>query len=108
MAPRRQSGWDDGGHPVLGLLTIELHFPEARSLKQKRLVVKAIKDRIRSRFNAAVAETGYQELWQRALLSVVSVGSERRGLEALLEAMARDCESRHPAELVDLRYELIE
>lgn len=72
------------------------------------MVVKAIKDRLRGRFNVAVAETGYQELWQRSVLSAVSVGSERRGLESLLEAMARDVEERHTSEHVQTHIELIE
>lgn len=92
----------------MGLLTIELHFPYSRSLKEKRVVVKAIKDRLRKRFNAAVAETGYQELWQRAVLSAVTVSSERQGLETLLQAMARDTEERHPSEIVDVYFELID
>jgi len=98
----------DKQEPVIGLLTIELHFPEFHSLKEKRMVVKAIKDRLRSRFNAAVAEIGYQDLWQRALLAAVSISGERRVLESLLEAMARDVEQRHPPEWVQVAIELID
>jgi uncharacterized protein YlxP (DUF503 family) len=98
----------DKQEPVIGLLTIELHFPNSRSLKEKRMVVKAIKDRLRSRFNAAVAEVGYQDLWQRALLAAVSISGERRVLETLLEAMARDVEQRHPPDLVQFAIELID
>jgi hypothetical protein len=72
------------------------------------MVVKAIKDRLRSRFNASVAEIGFQELWQRALLSAVSVSSERRGLQSLLEAMAREVEERYPSELVEVAIEFID
>jgi len=103
---RRNSGGVDRGEPVIGLLTVELHFPHSQSLKEKRMVVKAIKDR--SRFNASVAEIGYQELWQRAQLSAVSVSSERRGLQSLLEAMAREVEERYPSELVEVAIEFID
>jgi uncharacterized protein YlxP (DUF503 family) len=72
------------------------------------MVVKGIKDRLRTRFNAAVAETGYQELWQRAMVSAVSVSSERRHLESVLEAMAREVEERYPSELIDIAIELID
>lgn len=92
---------------MIGLLTIALHSPYSRSLKEKRMVVKAIKDRLRSRFNVAVAETGYQELWQRSVLSAVAVGSERKGLKSMLEAIARDVEERYLEELVDIHIELI-
>ena len=94
--------------PIVGLLTIELHFPGARSLKEKRMVVKSIKDRLRRKFNVAVAETGYQDLWQRAVLSVVSVGSARHIVESTLEAMDRDLEERHSSELLGTSFELIE
>jgi uncharacterized protein YlxP (DUF503 family) len=106
VARRKKNGLD-GGAPVIGLLTIELHFPLARSLKEKRMAVNAIKDRLKGRFNAAVAETGYQELWQRSVVSAVTVGSEQRSLEGLLEAMARDVENRFESELVDLSIEFI-
>lgn len=72
------------------------------------MVVKAIKDRLRSRFHAAVAEIGYQDLWQRALVAAVSVSAERRMLESHLEAMARDVEQRHPPDLVQVAIELID
>ena len=89
-------------------MTIELYFPHAHSLKEKRMAVKAVKDRLRSRFNAAVAEIGYQDLWQRALLAAVTISGERRVLETLLDAMARDVEQRHPPDLVQVAIELID
>jgi uncharacterized protein len=98
----------EAGTPVIGLLSIEMHHPQSRSLKEKRMVVKAVKDRLRRRFNVAVAETGFQELWQRSMLSAVSVSSERRGLESLLESMARDVEERQSSEVVDITIELID
>jgi uncharacterized protein YlxP (DUF503 family) len=104
---RRKKRGIEVGEPVIGLLTIELHSPYSRSLKEKRMVVKAIKDRLRGRFNIAVAETGYQDLWQRAVLSAVTVGSERAHLEGVLETIARDVEERHPSEVVDISIDLI-
>ena len=71
------------------------------------MIVKAIKDRLRGRFNIAVAETGYQDLWQRAVLSAVTVGSERAHLEGILETIARDVEERHPSEVVNINIDLI-
>lgn len=92
--------------PIIGLLTIELHLPHSQSLKSKRTVVKSIKDRLRSRFNLAVAETGYQELWQRAVLSAVTVSAARPVLESALEAVARDLEQHYSSELVGTTMEL--
>jgi len=98
----------EGGAPIIGLLVIELHFPEAQSLKAKRMVVKSIKDRLRGRFNVAVAETGYLELWQRAELAAVSVSGTRSILESELEAISRELEDHFPSELVGTSFELIE
>lgn len=98
----------EGGAPVIGLLVIELHFPEAQSLKAKRMVVKSIKDRLRARFNVAVAETGYLELWQRAELAAVSVSGTRSILESELEAISRELEDHYPSELLGTTFELIE
>jgi len=51
---------------VIALLTLDVHIPEAHSLKDKRMVVRRLKDRLRSNFNVAVAEVEHQELWQRS------------------------------------------
>ena len=98
----------EAGHPVIGVLTIELHFPEAQSLKAKRMVVKSIKDRLRRKFNVSIAETGYLDLWQRSELSVVSVSGTRPVLESQLEAVSRDLEERFSSELVGTSVELIQ
>jgi uncharacterized protein YlxP (DUF503 family) len=98
----------EAGTPVIGLLLIELHFPEARSLKTKRMVVKSVKDRLRRRFNIAIAETGYLELWQRAELAAVSVSGSRKMVEAQLEAVHRELEDRYSSELLGTSVELIE
>jgi len=64
------------------LLTIEFIIPHAQSLKDKRREVRGLKDRIRSKFNASVAEVGFQNKWQRAVLAVCLVGSDKRQLES--------------------------
>lgn len=107
MSNRNKAGYD-GGVPIVGLLIIELHFPEARSLKAKRMVVKSIKERLKRRFNVAVAETGYLELWQRAELAAVSVSGTRKILESELQAINRDLEEHFPSELLGTSFELIE
>ena len=76
----------------IGLLTLEIHLPEAHSLKEKRRVVRKIKDRLRARFNVAVAELDHQDLWQRALLGVVSLASDEEAVERLLEAVEHELE----------------
>ena len=74
------------------LLTIELVIPHAQSLKDKRREIRGLKDRIRSKFNASVAEVGYQNKWQRAVLAVCLVGSDKRQLVAETARIVTLCE----------------
>ncbi len=69
---------------IVGVLRIELFVPESDSLKSKRFAIKSIKDRLRSRFNVAVAEVGNNDLWQRASLGVVAVSNESRHVESIM------------------------
>jgi len=77
---------------VVGLLSLELFIAGAHSLKDKRMVLRAVKDRLR-RLNVATAEVEHQDLWQRAGLGVVTVaGSEalaNRELQAVLDEIER-------------------
>jgi uncharacterized protein len=77
------------GAGYVGILTIELHFPEAGSLKGKRKFVKSAKAQLQNRFGAAVAEVDHHELWQRSRLTVACVAREHREAEQLLEEAAR-------------------
>ena len=66
----------------ISLLTIDLMMPLARSLKDKRSAVRGLKDRLRSRFNASVAEVDYQDKWQRATIAVCIVNGNKRQVES--------------------------
>jgi uncharacterized protein YlxP (DUF503 family) len=69
----------------VGILTVDLHFPEAGSLKGKRKYVKSTKAQLQNRFGAAVAEVDHHELWQSALIKVECVEREHRELDAMLD-----------------------
>ena len=69
---------------VVGALRIEVRVPASHSLKEKRSVVKSLKDQLRGRFNIAVAEVEANELWQRATVGISAVGEERAQVESLL------------------------
>jgi len=92
---------------VIGLLTLELHFPGARSLKDKRQVLRGLVGRIRKRFNVSVAEVEHQDLWQRARVAVVSVNTDHGHLEATLQSVAGEAASTRDAELVDQQTEVL-
>lgn len=76
--------------PSVGVLTLELHLDEAHSLKDKRHTVKGLKDRLRGKFNVAVAEIDYQDVWQRSLISAVTVSSDHGHAEQVLQLVERE------------------
>lgn len=79
---------------VVGRLRLEIHIPAANSLKAKRSVVNHVKERVRSRFNAAVSEVDHQDLWQRATIGVAVVGEAPgvldRALHEILSVVERE------------------
>ena len=76
--------------PVIAVLTLELHIEYSHSLKDKRHVVKGLKDRLRERFNVSVAEIDGLESWQHSVVAVVTVSSDRKYAEQLLQAVEKD------------------
>jgi uncharacterized protein YlxP (DUF503 family) len=92
---------------VIGLLMLELHFPGARSLKDKRHVLRGLETRIRKQFNVSVAEVEFHDLWQRARLAVVTVNTDRVHLESTLQSVAGEAASARDAELVDQQVEVL-
>jgi uncharacterized protein YlxP (DUF503 family) len=77
------------GAGYVGILTVELHFPEAGSLKGKRKFVKSAKAQLENRFGAAVAEVDHHELWQRSRLTVACVARQHGDAARLLEEAVR-------------------
>ena len=77
------------GAGYVGILSVELHFPEAGSLKGKRKYVKSAKAQLQNRFGASVAEVDHHDLWQRSRLTVSCVAREYREAERLLDEAER-------------------
>jgi uncharacterized protein len=93
---------------VIGLLTLDLHLPGARSLKDKRQVLRSLETRLRGHLNVAVAEVEHQDLWQRARLALVSVNTDRGHLEATLQAGLREAENTRDLQICDHQIEVLE
>jgi uncharacterized protein YlxP (DUF503 family) len=72
---------------TVGVLTLELRLQNAHSLKEKRHVVQSLKDRLRHKFNVAVAEIDYQDLWQRAAVAAVTVSADHGFAEKVLRSV---------------------
>ena len=77
------------GTGYIGILSVELHFPEAGSLKGKRKFVLSAKAQLQNRFGASVAEVDHHELWQRARLTAAVVAREEREAARLLDEAER-------------------
>jgi uncharacterized protein YlxP (DUF503 family) len=75
---------------AIGILTLELRLENSHSLKDKRHVVKGLKDRLRHKFNVAVAEIDYQDLWQRSTMAVVTVSSDHGHAERVLQSVEHE------------------
>ena len=72
----------------VALGTVELHLPDVESLKGKRHVLKGLKQKVRARFEVAVAEVDHQDMWQRATLAVAYVsGDSRHANEVVSKAL---------------------
>ena len=74
----------------IGVLTLELRIDHSHSLKDKRHIVKSLKDRLRHKFNVAVAEVGYQDLWQRSVVAAVTVSGDRQYARELLQKVENE------------------
>ena len=77
------------------LLTVDFHFPFAQSLKDKRMILRGVKDRAK-KFNVSVAEVEHHDLWQRATLAVVAVATDGVHAERELQAVVSEIERHEP------------
>ena len=94
---------------TIGLLTFEIHLPQSRSLKEKRQVLRSVKDRLRARHNVSLCELEDGiDLWQRGSIAVVSVASKRDVLENLFEGIIREVEGQVPGYVVETGRDFLE
>ncbi|PYO94635.1 MAG: DUF503 domain-containing protein [Gemmatimonadetes bacterium] len=86
---------------MVGVMVWELHLPGCQSLKDKRTIVKSLKDRMHNRFNVSVAETAHQDLWQRAELTAAVASTDRRHAESVLREADKLVAGADGARIVD-------
>ncbi len=92
---------------VVGILRLTVFLPENHSLKGKRQVLRAIKDRVRGKFNVSVAETDGNDLWQRAEIGVCQVGNDRAFVDSALRQVANFIDALALAPLGEESVEII-
>jgi uncharacterized protein YlxP (DUF503 family) len=92
---------------VLAYAVFDLHLPGCRGLKEKRMIVRSLKSRLRNEFEVSAAEVGGQDLLERAQLAVTAVGPDQAPLDALLQNILRFVEQNLDGELLNYRNEFI-
>jgi uncharacterized protein YlxP (DUF503 family) len=84
---------------VIGLLLLDIHFPHARSLKDKRQLLHRIKERMRRKHNVAVAELDFQDKWQRTRVGLVTISNDKRIVENALNRIRTEVEETMEGEV---------
>ena len=91
---------------IVAAARLTLHIPENHSLKGKRKVLRSLMEKVRHKFEAAVAEVADNDLWQRAQVGVAMVGNDSQLLSTRLEQIMKFMESMHLAEIIDTQVEM--
>lgn len=92
---------------VAVLMTVELHVPASGSLKAKRAVVKSVTAKLRNDLKVSVAEVGYQDLWQRAILGVAIAAGSEVGARKVAQQVETLVSREHRLEIIDMTVEVV-
>ena len=91
----------------IGSASIELHLPASNSLKSKRQIIKALKNRLHNKFNVSVAEVDHNDLWQRALLGVAVVANQQKYVQQVLSEVVEYIHREAGVEIIDQQIEIL-
>lgn len=86
---------------VIGFLSFEIYLPYAHSLKEKRKTLNSLKARLKTRYNVAVAELDFHNKWQRSLIGLVTLNSQKSVVEQLLHRIMLDVEKSVDGEILN-------
>lgn len=92
---------------IVARLIIEFYLPGCSSLKEKRYVLRSVRDRLRNRFNVAFCETAFQDKWQRSEFCIVTVANTRRGLDSLVQSVISFLEANPGLICTDIKREYL-
>lgn len=87
--------------------TVELHLPGVGSLKDKRHVLKGVKEKVRQRFEVSVAEVNHQDTWQRATLAVAYVSGDSRHANEVVSKALDFIEASVDGDVIDVQIEVL-
>ncbi|MFC1667170.1 DUF503 domain-containing protein [Candidatus Omnitrophota bacterium] len=92
---------------VIGVLHIDLFLSNSQSLKEKRMVLKSLKTRVRNNFNVAVSELDHHEKWQKTSLGVLSISNKKRHMDTILSNVVEFINREGGAEIIEYSTELL-
>ena len=92
---------------TIGFCRLVLHFPDARSLKQKRSVLKSLTSKIRQKFNVSVSELDAHDFWKKAIVGVAVVSGDSTFANQVLNKVVELVEMEHRTQLIDFSFEMI-
>jgi uncharacterized protein YlxP (DUF503 family) len=92
----------------VGCCSIKFFLHGNQSLKEKRRIVNAIRDRLKNKFNVSIAEIGDQDVWQTLHMGIVAVSSDHRYLEGLMSQLVDFIENMHLAEITDCQIKIVQ
>ncbi len=92
---------------VVGICELEIYIPGCSSLKEKRFVLRSLRDRLRRQCNVAVSETDHHDKWQHATLCVVTVSNDSAVVHSVLSGAQKVLQRELRCELLDVRVELL-
>ncbi|MBI5193101.1 MAG: DUF503 domain-containing protein [Nitrospirae bacterium] len=91
----------------VGICTLEIYIPDSGSLKAKRQVIKSLKDKIRNNYNVSVAEIADHDLWQRDVIGVACIGTDKSYINGMLDKIVNFVQENRSAELLNYKIEIL-
>lgn len=86
---------------VIGFLLLDIHLPLSHSLKEKRKRLNRVKDRLKNRYNVALAELEYQDKWQRSKIGIVTINTQKKVVESLFNRIVIEADENIDGEILD-------
>jgi len=91
---------------LIGTCTVDLHLPGSGSLKNKRYILRSLKDRIKKNFNVSISEIDHHDLWQRSLLGIAVVSQDAQFAHQVLSKVVDFIRSEGRVDLIDYTVEI--
>ncbi len=91
----------------IGVLSIELMIFQALSLKDKRMILNAVKDKLKNKFNVSVSELGELDKWQKSIIGIVMISNDKSYLDSALQKVLSFVEQERDVQVSDYQLEFL-